>query len=576
MKTIKISNKLIILLALVFVSGFYSCETTNLDLQNDPNNLTPDSADPNFILNGIQFTFANQHLNLSSISSGVVRHTNQFGTYGASAVSGTMNGAWASTYSITNNLKLLKTLDVDGTLNNEIAIGEILEAYAYVNLVDYIGTAVYSEAANPLIEFPNLDTGESIYDAMYVQLDEAISKINVSGTVNEDLYYNGDLNKWVKLANTLKIKMYVQTKLTNNTSAASEINSIIASGNYINTEDDDFVYRFGTSATNPDTRSPFFQAAYITGAGGTYMSNDFMNKLLNGKSIEDPRLKYYIYRQTLSNPTADLLPCDGDADYQYCYIGNGYWGRDHADNEGIPNDNEFRSTYGAYPGGGALDVNTVLSLSQRGADEYAAFPPITDPDFPVNPDTELPYTEAEWIDKVVNDSYPARFAENLGGAGIHPMLLSSFTNFLLAEAALPGSAGLGTTGSPETYLRAGMEESFSKVATYAGAPMDAATVTTYVDEVIANFNAAASDSDKLNIIITEYHLAAWGNSIESYNNYRRTGFPDLGFSVISNTTFPRSYFIPSSEIDSNDNPNLTQKTLTDQLFWDTNAPGFIN
>jgi hypothetical protein len=46
MKTIKISNKLIILLALVFVSGFYSCETTELELQNDPNNLTPDSSDP--------------------------------------------------------------------------------------------------------------------------------------------------------------------------------------------------------------------------------------------------------------------------------------------------------------------------------------------------------------------------------------------------------------------------------------------------------------------------------------------------------------------------------------------------
>ena len=144
MKTIKISNKLIILLALVFVSGFYSCETTELELQNDPNNLTPDSSDPNFILNGIQFTLATQHLSLSSISSGVVRHTNQFGTYASSAGTGTMNGAWANTYSITNNLNLLQSLDVDGNLNNEIAIGEILEAYAYVNLVDYIGTAAVS------------------------------------------------------------------------------------------------------------------------------------------------------------------------------------------------------------------------------------------------------------------------------------------------------------------------------------------------------------------------------------------------------------------------------------------------
>jgi hypothetical protein len=368
---------------------------------------------------------------------------------------------------------------------------------------------------------------------MYVQLDEAISKINVSETVNEDLFYNGDLTKWVKLANTLKIKMYVQTKLANNPSAVSEVNSIIAGGNYISTEADDFVFRFGTSATNPDTRHPFFGNAYVTGAGNTYMSNDFMDKLLNGKSIEDPRLKYYIYRQTLDDPIGDLLPCANDDSFQYCYIGSGYWGRDHADDEGIPNDGELRSTYGIYPGGGAFDDGTT------------------------NTNTLLA-------------------TNTLGGAGIHPMLLSSFTNFLLAEAALPSSAGLGTTGSSETYLRTAMENSFSKVANFAGTPMDPANVTSYVDEVIKNYNAAASDADKLNIIITEYHLASWGNSIESYNNYRRTGFPDLGISVVTNTEFPRSYFLPSSELDNNENPDLTQKTLTDQLFWDTNAPGFIN
>jgi hypothetical protein len=64
--------------------------------------------------------------------------------------------------------------------------------------------------------------------------------------------------------------------------------------------------------------------------------------------------------------------------------------------------------------------------------------------------------------------------------------------------------------------------------------------------------------------------------VESYNNYRRTGYPDLGYSVESNTDFPRSYFLPSSELNSNDNPALVQKMLTDQVFWDTNAAGFIN
>ena len=32
-----------------------------------------------------------------------------------------------------------------------------------------------------------------------------------------------------------------------------------------------------------------------------------------------------------------------------------------------------------------------------------------------------------------------------------------------------------------------------------------------------------TDGDRLNVIMKEYFIALWGNGIESYNNYRRTG-----------------------------------------------------
>ena len=74
----------------------------------------------------------------------------------------------------------------------------------------------------------------------------------------------------------------------------------------------------------------------------------------------------------------------------------------------------------------------------------------------------------------------------------------------------------------------------------------------------------------------EYYLALYGNGLEAYNNYRRTGYPDLQGVVISGTTFPRSFYLPSSELNSNDNPDLVQKSLTDQVFWDTNPANFID
>jgi len=517
----------------------YSCETTDLDVNENPNALTVDSADPSFVLNSIQLSFAGQHTGLSGTGRAFTRQGYMFGTYASNAGSGTMNGAWSSAYSITTNLNLLKEISAARNLPNHVGIGQVLEAFAYVNLVDMIGTAVYTEAVNPEFPAPNLDAGQTIYDAMFLQLDEAITNLNATGSAQpEDIFYNGDMTKWVKLANTLKLKMYVSTKLSG--ANASAVNAIVTSGNFIATTADDFQFQYGTNETNPNTRHPFFTNDYLT-TGNTYQSNSLMNMMKWEAPLDDPRLNYYFYRQTLEDPLdvgaalgigGDLLPCDGASEYDYCYIGDGYWGRDHGDDEGIPNDGLYRTANGVYPGGGAFD------------------------------------------DGVTNG--PTTATSNMGGAGIHPMLTGTYTHFMLAEAALPAPAGLGAAGNSRTLLDAGIRMSMSKVAGFAGVPMSAAEVNSYVTTVLSMYDDAANDQERLAIIMKEYHIALFGNGVESYNNYRRTGYPDLQGSVIAGTAFPRSLYLPSSELNSNDNPDLVQKSLTDQVFWDTNPAGFID
>ena len=530
-----INNKLKSIFTVVIVSAFMlitSCDGTDLDVNVNPNSLSPESADPSLVLNGIQTTFAGSNLSFNSSTRGVMRHVNMFGTYAANAPSTTMNGVWANTYSITANTQLISQLNETLDIANHLGAAQLMEAYNYVNLIDYIGTAVYSEAVDPAISAPNLDSGADIYDAMYDQINEAIANLSVSDQVLfEDLFFDGDLSKWIKLANTLKIRMYVQSKLVANANATSEINSIIASGNYISDMSDDFQAKFGTNNDNPDVRHPDYITGYVGGAGGLYMSNEFMNILLNDKTIEDPRLNHYIYRQSLTNPTGSLLPCAGNSSYPLCYLGSSYWGRQHADDEGIPNDNNLRSTFGAYPAGGAFDTG-----SGNGA---------------------------------------TAVTPGLGGAGIYPMILSSFTDFYLAEATLPSPAGMGVTGSPVAHLENGMRKSFAKVASVSGEAMDQTAIDTYVSEVLVNYGNAATDQDRLNIIMKEFYIASWGNSIESYNGYRRTGYPELGGSVITNTDFPRNFLIPDTELNSNDNPAIEQITRTTKVFWDTNPDGFI-
>jgi len=532
------NNKRSLFGVLLILFTIYSCETIDMDVNVNPNELTIESADPNYVLNQIQTTFINQHFELSELTSRLIRQRYQFGTYASNASVSSMNNPWTNTYAISSNLNLLKELSQAKNLPNHVGIGQILEAFAYVNLVDMIGEAVYTQAVNPDYPSPDLDSGDLIYSEMFAQLDEAINNLSTEGSVKpEDIFYNGDLSKWIKLANTLKIKMYLSTRLVNN--KPEEINKIILDGSYISSISDDFQVKYGTSETNPDTRHPFFKSDYLTTASN-YQSNQFMYKLAFEKGIKDPRLPYYFYRQTLKDPLelgeslgigGDLLPCDGANNYNYCYIGEGYWGRDHGDDEGIPNDGIYRTAFGIYPGGGAYD------------------------------------------DGVTNG--PTIKSNNKGGAGIHPILSSTYVNFMLAELSLPQPYGSGINGESRNYLEMGIKQSLDKVASFSGIPIDSNEKENYVLKALDLYDNETSLNGKLSVIVNEYYISLFGNGVEAYNNYRRTGFPELQKSVISGTEFPRSFFLPISELNSNDNPNLKQKSLTDQVFWDTNPAGFI-
>jgi hypothetical protein len=95
-------------------------------------------------------------------------------------------------------------------------------------------------------------------------------------------------------------------------------------------------------------------------------------------------------------------------------------------------------------------------------------------------------------------------------------------------------------------------------------------VTTYIDGIIASYDAATGDA-KENIIATQYWIAMFGGATESYNYYRKTGYPTTVSPnwELDPGPFPRSFLYPQNEVITN--PNLTQKQdLTTQVFWDTN------
>ena len=442
------------------------------------------------------------------------------------------------------NVDLLETIsaNTEGGLPNHLGVAQIMEAYTYITLVDYIGDVPYSQA-NQFGEFPTpaLDPGEEVYTAQIALLNTAISNLSQdSPVVPQDLFYgNFDADNWIAVANTLKLKAHL------NMGDGAAISGLL-SENIIDTDEEDFQFRYSSSSV-PESRSPIFQGNYVNGAG-FYMSNGFLDMLNAGDDqapfvetgIADPRLRYYIYRQRSSAPSGSNLPCDGQDIYDYCYVGNLYWGRDHGDDEGIPNDGIRRSTWGVYPGGGAFDNNQ--------------------------------------FNRSDGNSTPT-----LNGEGINPIFLSSFTHFALAEAGLD----LGVGVDSRSLLEAGIALSMDKVTNFTGDlettdeddetidyAATSADINDYIARVMAEYDAASGNEAKMAIVIREWYLASWGNGVEPYNMYRRTGYPTLQTGVKPVGPFPRSYRYPETE--TNTNPNISQTTADNQVFWDTNPAGFIN
>ena len=103
----------------------------------------------------------------------------------------------------------------------------------------------------------------------------------------------------------------------------------------------------------------------------------------------------------------------------------------------------------------------------------------------------------------------------------------------------------------------------------------AADIKSYVDYVLGKYDAAASVNTKLDIIVKEYYIALFGNGLEAYNLYRRTGKPANMAPALEQSPGPfiRSFFLPADHV--NLNANTSQKVLTQQIFWDTNPADFV-
>lgn len=561
MKKINYLIKLMFFCGALFLS---SCETTELDLTVNPNALSPDQANPDFFMNSIQEDFARFVETFGRRGAEVTRIDYMNGRDYTNAYSPTnFDGVWSSAYSgMMEDIRVMNILANESNLTHHIGMGQVFQAYAMITLVDFFGDVPYTEAllGNDNLN-PIADSGESIYAAAIAMLDTAIANFEADASAEPqyDFYYDGNWDQWIKAANTIKMKAYMATRLVD-ASAISNFNAIVTSGNYISETTDDFQFTWGTNEIQPDTRHPRYSASYTSTGGGDYMSNSLMD-YMTGKDEAaysnpvnfDIRTLFYFYRQVSQTPGLNGEPADEETlecslytapthydGYTYCGVAKGWWGRDHGNDNGIPPDGFLRALAGVYPAGGALDDLTYSS-------------------------------------KVNGDGN--------GGNGITPVMLASWADFMIAETQMFG----GDEPGAKTTMFIGINKSIDKVINFAPrserfdwifGDLDGGPAIAHINDYISWFNLdleadwdAGTTEDKWNMLAMQYFVASYGNGIDSYNFYRRTGYPTtLQPNIEPNPGgFIRSFFYPANY--ANTNVNATQKDgVGVQVFWDTNAP----
>ncbi len=123
---------------------------------------------------------------------------------------------WMSSY-LGNLSGYLNYVKEGGDLENPKfhALGLIMKGLYYQMFVDTFGMAPFTEAFDPENLRPKYDNLATIYKGIIADLDQAMNLLGnsentgqgISMLTNNDLFFNGDLTKWKKLANTLKLRI---------------------------------------------------------------------------------------------------------------------------------------------------------------------------------------------------------------------------------------------------------------------------------------------------------------------------------------------------------------------------------
>ncbi|WP_159473805.1 SusD/RagB family nutrient-binding outer membrane lipoprotein [Chryseobacterium sp. 18068] len=542
------NNKfLITILAAALSFTATSCSNDYLDVNDNPNAVQAEQITPELMLPGAisqayrtqagtMMQFGNLMMNSWAGNSYTIAgpYSREFSL---SSVDNTFyRGIWEGLYPRVANFDQMEKF----TNNNHeqdyyIAIAKIMKAYYMQYIIDLYGDAPYSEAfMGQQNTTPKYDNDADIYKVLISKLEEANALIDAADEHAlepvSDIVFQGDMDKWMALSNTIKLKLLV--RMSNVTGDLATYRNAklqtLASATFI---DEEVVVNPGYSRASNDQMNPYI-LNWARNASGQQVSNysvvvvsEHMANALEGNVILNNA--NYTKFTGLKDPRRTRL----------------FTNVTSVDSNGTPFTGLKGVRQGNVPGQPGVPVTNV-NTSKLATGNFSGGVAVGD-----------------WVD-VLNEN-------NLRGGVLFSRAES---NLLQAEAALrwPAIFSFPASDKFNTAIRSN--------GVWLGA--NAAQVSTYITSANARVGLGwtGTDAQKIEAIMTQKWIALTNiNPTEMFIEYNRTGYP---FTPMATTAqFPNKPYrlvYPNSEYAANSAnvPNISSADVfvKNQYtpFWNQN------
>ena len=285
-------------------------------INDNPNDITLADVDPKLFLNGAQLANAIvqvSHLNrICGMYSGqLIGYTSLYSNiYGYALSTVETNGEWNSAYiGVITNARHIQSAAPDDKLL--VGISKVLEANAIGTLALLTGDVPYSEVGQSDISDPKFDGQIEVLASLSTLLDGAISDLNGASSRKEsfDIYFNGDKDKWIAAAYTLKARYALANK--------DYAGALAAAGNGISSSAGDMMYiPRGDAAINSGDKNLFYTIIAGSRAGDLGNAGSFLLDILdssnakyrgNAKTNETARHGYYTIDESSASGNTGVI-----------------------------------------------------------------------------------------------------------------------------------------------------------------------------------------------------------------------------------------------------------------------------